>query len=262
MDVRRHVTSGRLSELFGEPTLETDKFVRTMGWRRVAEQELALIEPETRERAPGVRRRRQRLPAQPRARPRSRWSTPCCAPAVSTTPRRTGRRPTRWPGSRRWPGTCGATWTTRSAGCWPRSTTPPAEVARALPAATPTSGTSRSSAGRGRRRRLRPGRHRAAAAAGRPGRRTGRARGAPWPRSARALARLPRAARPGHGIGSNSWVVDGEHSATGAPLLANDPHLGVSLPGIWVQMGLHCRTVSEDCPLDVAGLHLLRGARA
>ena len=25
------------------------------------------------------------------------------------------------------------------------------------------------------------------------------------------------------------------------------------MPGIWVQMGLHCRTVSEACPLDVSG---------
>ena len=33
--------SGRLSEMFGEDTLETDKVVRTLGWRRVAEQELA-----------------------------------------------------------------------------------------------------------------------------------------------------------------------------------------------------------------------------
>ena len=48
MDVRRHVTAGRLSELFGETALETDEFIRTMGWRRVAEQELALIKPETR----------------------------------------------------------------------------------------------------------------------------------------------------------------------------------------------------------------------
>ena len=40
MDVRRHVTAGRLSELFGEDALETDMYVRTMGWRRVAEREL------------------------------------------------------------------------------------------------------------------------------------------------------------------------------------------------------------------------------
>ena len=64
---------------------------------------------------------------------------------------------------------------------------------------------------------------------------------------------LPAYLGRGDGLGSNSWVVDGEHSETGAPILANDPHLGVSMPGIWVQLGLHCRTVSEECPLDVSG---------
>jgi penicillin amidase len=32
---------------------------------------------------------------------------------------------------------------------------------------------------------------------------------------------------------SNEWAVDGRHSATGAPLLAGDPHLGFGFPGIW-----------------------------
>jgi penicillin amidase len=32
---------------------------------------------------------------------------------------------------------------------------------------------------------------------------------------------------------SNEWAVDGAHSTTGAPLLAGDPHLGYSTPGIW-----------------------------
>jgi penicillin amidase len=32
---------------------------------------------------------------------------------------------------------------------------------------------------------------------------------------------------------SNSWVVDGEHSASGKPLLANDPHLGLQMPIQW-----------------------------
>ncbi len=58
----------------------------------------------------------------------------------------------------------------------------------------------------------------------------------------------------GAGKGSNAWVVDGEHSTTGAPLLAGDPHLDTGLPGTWLQVGLHCRTVSEGCPYDVSGL--------
>ena len=48
MDVRRHDTAGRLSELFGADTLETDEFIRTLGWREVAEQELPLLQPATR----------------------------------------------------------------------------------------------------------------------------------------------------------------------------------------------------------------------
>lgn len=39
--------------------------------------------------------------------------------------------------------------------------------------------------------------------------------------------------------GSNSWVVSGEHTETGMPLLANDPHLGIQMPSIWYEMGLH-----------------------
>lgn len=40
MDFRRHVTAGRLSEMFGPSTLVEDKVVRTLGWRKVAEREL------------------------------------------------------------------------------------------------------------------------------------------------------------------------------------------------------------------------------
>src|SRR5660397_188140 len=48
MDFWRHIGGGRLSEMFGESQLETDKFLRTLGWTRTAEQELELIRPETR----------------------------------------------------------------------------------------------------------------------------------------------------------------------------------------------------------------------
>ncbi|GAA3919124.1 penicillin acylase family protein [Microbacterium invictum] len=58
---------------------------------------------------------------------------------------------------------------------------------------------------------------------------------------------------PGEGIGSNSWVVSGALTESGHPLLANDPHLGAALPSVWHQMGLRCATVSADCAFDVAG---------
>ncbi|MDN3451630.1 penicillin acylase family protein [Planococcus sp. APC 3906] len=38
--------------------------------------------------------------------------------------------------------------------------------------------------------------------------------------------------------GSNNWVVSGDKTASGLPLLADDPHLGLSTPSIWYQMHL------------------------
>jgi penicillin amidase len=43
----------------------------------------------------------------------------------------------------------------------------------------------------------------------------------------------------GEGIGSNNWVISGEHTDTGMPLLADDPHLGIQMPAIWYEIGLH-----------------------
>jgi len=47
----------------------------------------------------------------------------------------------------------------------------------------------------------------------------------------RLYASLPDKAGPIRA--SNDWVVDGAHSASGKPILANDPHLGFSAPGTW-----------------------------
>jgi len=41
-----------------------------------------------------------------------------------------------------------------------------------------------------------------------------------------------------HSLGSNNWVVSGEHTATGKPLLANDTHLELSIPPIWYEAHL------------------------
>jgi len=41
-----------------------------------------------------------------------------------------------------------------------------------------------------------------------------------------------------HSLGSNNWVVSGDHTATGKPLLANDTHLELSLPPIWYEIHL------------------------
>ena len=63
----------------------------------------------------------------------------------------------------------------------------------------------------------------------------------------------PILGRLGDGVGSNSWAVSGELTDTGMPYLSNDPHLSSQMPSIWFQIGLHCVEKSDDCPFEVAG---------
>ncbi|QHT68935.1 penicillin acylase family protein [Rhodocytophaga rosea] len=51
-------------------------------------------------------------------------------------------------------------------------------------------------------------------------------------------------------IGSNNWAVHGSKSASGYPILANDPHLNLTLPSIWYQIQL----VSPDVNVYGASL--------
>ena len=49
----------------------------------------------------------------------------------------------------------------------------------------------------------------------------------------------PPAANPeGSGLGSNSWAVAPGRAAAHSVLIANDPHLGLGLPGVWFQAAL------------------------
>ena len=50
------------------------------------------------------------------------------------------------------------------------------------------------------------------------------------------------AAQPDNLPGSNAWVIAGRRSATGRPILANDPHLGLSSPAIWYFVRLQLET--------------------
>jgi len=52
--------------------------------------------------------------------------------------------------------------------------------------------------------------------------------------------------------GSNAWVVGGSHTASGLPLLAGDPHQGLSMPTLWYEVGLH----TKDNQYNVVGASL------
>jgi len=252
MDFRRHVTAGRISELVGEDGLETDRFIRTMGWRRVAEQELALLDADTRSYlesyAAGVNAAIDGASA----------GSLGLEYAVLSLGGLDDYVPEPWTPAD------SVAWLKAMA--WDLRGNMSDEIGRVLTARD---------VGVERAAELWPeypfDRHRPIVEGGgvvdgvfEP-RATGSgtrkpARPAYGPEVTRLLSDLatgldamPVLVGRGQGVGSNSWVVSGEHTATGAPLLANDPHLGISVPGIWHQMGLHCTAVGPDCPFDVSG---------
>lgn len=49
---------------------------------------------------------------------------------------------------------------------------------------------------------------------------------------------------PDRSNGSNNWAVAGSKTASGAPILANDPHLGLTLPSIWYEMQITTPTMN------------------
>lgn len=48
--------------------------------------------------------------------------------------------------------------------------------------------------------------------------------------------------KPDRDNGSNNWAVSGSKTASGAPILCNDPHLGLNLPSLWFEMQLSTPT--------------------
>ncbi|MDQ6815308.1 MAG: penicillin acylase family protein [Bacteroidota bacterium] len=48
--------------------------------------------------------------------------------------------------------------------------------------------------------------------------------------------------KPNKNNGSNNWVVSGSKTRSGAPILCNDPHLGLNLPSLWYEMQISTPT--------------------
>ena len=255
MDFRRHVTSGRLSELFGESQVGTDSFVRTLGWRAVAEQEVALLDPVTlsyyQAYADGVN---AYLDTHQGADLSLEYAVLGLQnPGYEVEP---------------WTPSDSVAWLKAMA--WDLRSNLDDEIDRALLSMTLTPAEVTE---------LHPdypvGRHPTITGSQAI---TVPSAGAPEAEPSvdstdepaalvdpdsysqavtelrAALDAVPELLGPAGGeIGSNSWVVSGAHTDTGLPLLANDPHLGPALPSVWYQVGLRCQSITADCPFDVAG---------
>jgi penicillin G amidase len=253
MDVYRHVTAGRLSEMFGSGQVETDKFIRTMGWRSVAEQEYAGLSPQTKAYlaayCDGVN-------AYLKDHKGSKASVEYAVLGLQTdyTPYT-------------WTPVDSLSWLKALA--WDLRDNMQSEIDRALSSQT---------LAKDQVDQLFPSYpadhpaivHQGAVVNGAFDQNATATSdsplsGAALPASAASalanlshtVSALPSYLQPAvEGVGSNSWVVSGDLTTTGKPLLANDPHLAPQLPSIWYQMGLHCTTISESCPFDVTGFSM------
>lgn len=285
MDLRRHITAGRLAELVGADGLATDRVIRTMGWRRVAEAELPKLAPATqrylRAYADGVNAYLseagspshlsleyavlgQKVPGY-RVEPWSPVDSLAWLKAMAwdlrsnyadelTRARLAGTMSIAhssalyppYDAADRQPILSQADWQPPAETAASADTGAKTAAAPAAPAASvaPVAPLAQPAAVR-RPVTLLASDGMAAVTSG--------AADTAYAGVSRALHAVPVMLGRGDGIGSNAWAVSGEHSTTGKPLLANDPHLGVSMPGIWYQTGLHCRKLSAQCPFDVAG---------
>ncbi|HEX6757623.1 MAG TPA: penicillin acylase family protein, partial [Propionibacteriaceae bacterium] len=258
MDFRRHLAAGRLSELFGPSQVETDAYVRTLGWRRVAQRELALL-------APSTRRYLDAYAAGVNAYLAGR--TAADLSLEYSLLRRQGLRYT----PPQWTAVDSVAWLKVMA--WDLGSNRIQEGERAI-----ISG----KLGAGRAASLFP-RYpleddfapivRRGDVVGKsfdPTASRSSARPLPGELSddqlRRATDALKAAAKVNRAIpgvlgsasleadtGSNSWAVAGSLTESGRAILSNDPHLATSIPSPLVQVGLHCRTLSEACPFDVSG---------
>ncbi|ACU75064.1 peptidase S45 penicillin amidase [Catenulispora acidiphila DSM 44928] len=250
MDVYRHVTAGRLSEMFGSSQVDTDKFIRTMGWRDVAEQEYAGLSPETKAYANAYS---DGVNAYLKDHKGSKASVEYAVLGLQTdyTPYA-------------WTPIDSLSWLKALA--WDLRDNMQSEIDRALSSQTVT---------KAQVDQLfppYPSTHPTIVDQGAVVNGAFDQNATPTPDNPLSGAALPAAAASAlanlshtvsnlpaylqptvQGVGSNSWVVSGSLTTTGKPLLANDPHLAPQLPSIWYQMGLHCTTVDAACPYDVSG---------
>jgi penicillin amidase len=229
MDWDRRLSSGRLAALLGPALLPADRLVRTIGIRRAAERDWALLSPETRgwlaAYAEGVNAfltaRRGRLPLE---------FTLLGARPEPWTPLDTlawGKMMAFSLGQNHGMEMMRSRLASRLGWVAASRLLPPYEGQLILPpgAVAPP-----------QRQPLLE----ATAAAG--------ADGSASLSGAGSLGELARLlSPPAAALGSNAWVVHGSRTASGRPLLANDTHLELDMPSVWYENGLHAGR------FDVAG---------
>ena len=252
MEVWRHISAGRLAEMFGESQLDSDRFIRTLGWRQATERDLAAMDPDARAVVDAYAQGVNAWLAQERD-------------SLGLAFLLTGTEPEPWTAldSIGW----------QKVQAWNLGSNMDEELFRYLadarlgdpartdelfppyredaPVIVPGPGPDAADA---------PDASHAPPSATR--RETPEAQATGWRSIADLGDSIGRIAGLDlgegmvgmHSVGSNNWVVAPGLTTTGGALLANDPHLGISMPSIWYLNGLHCAPVTDACPYDVAGV--------
>jgi penicillin amidase len=191
MEMQRRAGAGRLAEVLGEKALPTDRFVRTLGIYRLAEQSFDGFLPEVREALLAYAAGVNAYLAQPSTILPAEFALLRFAP-----------EPWKPADSLVW----GRLMALQLSGNWHDEllrarllkSLPPDQVADLWPSSAPASPVTI---------------------------------GLADDLIERMLAAVPDLLKPQ--LASNVWVVSGEHSVTGKPILANDPHLGFQAPTLW-----------------------------
>jgi penicillin amidase len=249
MEMFRRIASGRLSEVFGEPGLETDRFVRTLGTRQAARAAAATL-------SRGERRRIEAYAAGVNAFLSQRPSLPPEFRILRVEPEPWDVESTLQVGMVM--NLDLAVWKAELSRFWAARNLSPERVAllddgypewgptildgewRPPPGAGLAS--SPDSEGDSATNVQAHSVTRPIAARGPGADRATRDNWHPF----RLLATM--SARSG----SNSWVISGDRTASGNPILANDMHLGLRAPSLWYLAALH----GETDDFDVAGFTL------
>ncbi|MHA7986126.1 penicillin acylase family protein [Rathayibacter sp. CAU 1779] len=259
MDFRRHVTAGRLSELFGKSQVGTDEFIRTLGWRRVAEQEVKQMDKTTlsyyQAYADGVN-----------AYLADHKGADISLEYAVLGLQNSGYTPEKWTPADSVSWLKAMAWDLRSNledeldRALLATKLSADEIAQLHPQYPYSTHPTITDAGDGDPAQLASSAPATASASGSQDSADADADAAATDVATLASQLQTTAAQVpallginSDDIGSNSWVVSGAHTATGKPLLSNDPHLGPAAPSIWYQVGLRCAQVTPSCPFDVAG---------
>jgi penicillin amidase len=217
MELNRRTAAGRLSEIFGAVALEADRFIRRIGLRRAAEQDAPLLSEETR-----------------------RLTEAYCRGVNTFVERHKGRLPLEMLLLRvtpePWTVTDSLSWGKMMA--WSLAGNWESELLRAKIIAK---------VGPERASRLEPLYVRGLPMIVPPGS-DFQGLSTKLLEQYRQVRELAGLLSPTHG--SNNWVVDGTRTASGKPILSNDPHLAPQMPSVWYHVHLNAPG------LDVTGASL------